>query len=165
MERSLFDPVAKTLTITEGFRKKMQDMESEEFQYYSKMVESVPGLKVLNRTHKTPRTYTTKDGQKFGCNPGKNLKYKNMETFIAGLPNSKQYMEEYKFLKERAAIVQTSRHNVVKKWFLAQFPDFRKNPLLYVYQNPNVVSAEQFVTHIGTDYAAPALAATAGIVQ
>ena len=88
-----------------------------------------------------------------------------METFIAGLPNGKQYMEEYKFLKERAAIVQTSRHNVVKKWFLAQFPDFRKNPLLYVYQNPKVVSAEQFVTQIGADYAAPALAATAGIAQ
>ena len=160
MERSNFDPMNKTLTITENFRKKMQDMESEEFQYYSKMIESVPGLKVLHRTHKTPRTYTTKDGQKFGCNPGKNLKYENMETFIAGLPNGKQYMEEYKFLKERAAIVQTSRHNLVKKWFLAQFPNFRTNPLLYIYQTPEVVSAEQFVTQIGSDHTAPALAAT-----
>lgn len=88
-----------------------------------------------------------------------------MENFIAGLPNSEQYMKEYTFLKERAAVVQTSRHNIVKKWFLAQFPNFRTNPLLYIYQTPKVVSAEEFVAQIGADYAAPALPATAGIVQ
>ena len=164
MERSKFDPVSRTLMITEGFRKRMQDVESEEFLYYSKMMATIPGLKVIHRTHKTPRTYTTKEGETFNCNPGKNLKYKNMENFIAGLPNGDEYMKEYKFLKECAAVIQTSRHNLVKKWFLAQFPDFRKNPLLYVYQTPNVVSSEQFLTQIGADCAAPALAA-AGIAQ
>ena len=74
-------------------------------------------------------------------------------------------MKEYKFLKERAAVVQTSRHNLVKKWFLAQFPNFRTNPLFYIYQTPEVVSAEQFVMQIGTDHAVPALAATTGVVQ
>ena len=165
MERSKFEPVSKTLVITEAFQKKMQDVTSEEFQYYSKLMNAIPDLKVVHRTHKTPRTYTTKEGETFHCNPSKNLKYVNMENFIAGLPNGEEYMKEYMFLKECAALVQTSRHNLVKKWFLAQFPNFRTNPLLYIYQTPEVVSAEQFVTQIGTDYAAPALAATAGVVQ
>ena len=165
MERSKFEPVSKTLVITEAFQKEMQDVTSEEFQYYSKLMNTIPDLKVIHRTHKSPRTYTTKDGQTFGCNPGKNLKYKNMENFIAGLPDGDAYMKEYKFLKECAAIVQTSRHNLVKNWFLAQFPNFRTNPLLYIYQTPKVVSAEQFIAQVGADYVTPALAATAGVVQ
>lgn len=165
MERSKFEPVSKTLVITEAFQKKMQDVTSEEFQYYAKLMIAIPDLKVVNRTHKTPRTYTTKEGETFHCNPSKNLKYANMENFIAGLPNGERYMKEYKFLKERAAVVQTSRHNLVKKWFLAQFPNFRTNPLFYIYQTPEVVSAEQFATQIGNNHAVPALAATTGVVQ
>lgn len=165
MERSKFEPVSKTLVITEAFQKKMQDVTSEEFQYYSKLINVIPDLKVIQRTHKTPRTYTTKEGETFNCNPSKNLKYKNMENFIVGLPNGEQYMKEYKFLKECAAVVQTSRHNLVKKWFLAQFPNFRTNPLIYIYQSPEVVSAEQFVAQISGDYAVPVAAVTAGIAQ
>lgn len=165
MERSKFEPVSKTLVITEAFQKKMQDVTSEEFRYYTKLMDAIPDLKIVNRTHKTPRTYTTKDGATFHCNPSKNLKYVNMENFIAGLPNGEEYMKEYMFLKECAALVQTSRHNLVKKWFLAQFPNFRTNPLVYIYQSPEVVSAEQFVAQISGDYVAPAVAATAGVVQ
>lgn len=156
MERSKFDPVSRTLTITEAFQKNMQDAESKEFLYYSKLMDTIPDLKVIHRTHKTPRKYTTKEGETFNCNPSKNLKYKNMENFIAGLPNGEQYMKEYKFLKERAAVVQTSRHNLVKKWFLTQFPDFRTNPLVYICQAPEVIGAEQFVTETGTNCAVTA---------
>lgn len=95
MERSKFEPVSKTLVITEAFQKKMQDVTSVEFLYYSKLMDAIPDLKVVNRTHKTPRTYTTKEGETFHCNPSKNLKYKNMENFITGLPNGEQYMKEY----------------------------------------------------------------------
>lgn len=164
MERSIFDPVSKTLTITEGFQKKMQDVESKEFQYYSKMMASIPGLKVVHRTHKTPRSYTTKDGQVFACNPGKNLKYQNMENFIAGLPNAEQYMREYNFLRECAADLQTSRHNLVKKWFLAQFPNFRTNPLVYLNQVPTPINAKEFVAGFATDCVV-GQSATAGVVQ
>ena len=164
MERSVFDPVSKTLTITEGFQKKMQDIESEEFQYYSKMMATISGLKVIHRTHKTPRSYTTKDGQVFSCNPGKNLKYQNMENFIAGLPNSEQYMREYNFLREYAADLQTSRHNLVKKWFLAQFPNFRSNPLVYLNQVPTPINAKEFVAGLAADCVV-GQSATAGVVQ
>ena len=34
-----------------------------------------------------------------------------------------------------------------------------------IYQTPEVVSAEQFVTQIGTDHAVPALTVTTDVVQ
>ena len=144
MERSKFEPVSKTLVITEAFQKKMQDVTSEEFQYYAKLMIAIPNLKVVNRTHKTPRTYTTKEGETFHCNPSKNLKYANMENFIAGLPNSTQDMHEYNFLKKHASVVQTSRYKLVKDWFVTQFPEFRTNPLAYILNAPAPVDAKQF---------------------
>lgn len=41
MERSKFEPVSKTLVITEAFQKEMQDVTSEEFQYYSKLMNTI----------------------------------------------------------------------------------------------------------------------------
>lgn len=151
MERSYFSAVSRTLTVTEAFVKNLQDIDSDEFKYYARLMETIPGLQVVRRTHKSPRTYTTKEGETFNCNPGKNLSYENMENFIAGLPTSAQYMKEYKFLKERAGKVQTSRHNLVKKWFLAQFPAFRTNPLTYIYHAPTPINAEQFAAKISAE--------------
>ena len=153
MERSKFEPVSRTLIITEAFLKKMQNPESDEFMYYSRMMENIPGLKIVQRTHKTPKSYTTKEGQTFSCNPGKNLTYKNMENFIAGLPMSEQYMKEYSFLREYAGSLQTSRHNLVKNWFLAQFPDFRTNPLVYIHTAPTPIKAKEFAAGITADCA------------
>ena len=147
MERCSFNAVNRTLTITEAFRAKMQDMESDEFKYYSRMMADIPGLHIVQRTHRTPAKYTTKNGETFSCNPNKNLKYKNMEAFISGLPNSSQYMKEYRFLKERAAIVQTSRYKLVRDWFVAQFPEFRTNPLAYIFNAPTPIDAESFVAN------------------
>lgn len=144
MEYCKFDAVSRTLTISEGFRKEMQNMESSEFRYYSEMVATIPGLQVIQRTHRSPRKYTTKSGETFNCNPGKNLKYENMENFIAGLPNSSQYMHEYNFLKKHASVVQTSRYKLVKDWFVTQFPEFRTNPLAYILNAPAPVDAKQF---------------------
>lgn len=78
---------------------------------------------------------------------------------------SEQYMKEYKFLKECAAVVQTSCHNIVKNWFLAQFPDFRTNPLVYIYQTPEAINAEQFVAQLGSEHSTPVLPANAGVIQ
>ena len=150
MEYCKFDAVSKTLTISEGFRKKMQNMESNEFHYYSEMMATIPGLQVVQRTHRSPRKYTTKSGETFNCNPGKNLKYENMENFIAGLPNSSQYMREYNFLKKHASVVQTSRYKLVKDWFVTQFPEFRTNPLVYVLNIPVPVDAKQFAANAAT---------------
>ena len=46
----LYCPCSRTLIITEAFLKKMQNPESDEFKYYSRMMENIPGLKIVQRT-------------------------------------------------------------------------------------------------------------------
>ena len=100
-------------------------------------------MEIIRKTHKTPSKYQTKTGEKFSCNQFKNLTYKNMETFIMGLPSAEAYMEEYLFLKNYAAEVQTNGYTIIRRWFVAQFPDFRKNPIVYLTNQPAVVSAAE----------------------
>ena len=97
-------------------------------------------MKIINRTHATPRKYVSKStGETFNCNQFKNLKYENMEGFINGLSNSEDYMKPYLFLKNCGSLPLTSRYTAVRRWFVAQFPDFRKNPLFYLYNNVPVI--------------------------
>lgn len=146
MERYTLDVVSKTLIITEKFSKKLQDPDSDEFVLYSKLMETIPSLTVSRRTHTTPRRYTSQStGEKFNCNQFKNLTYKNMETFMDGLPNSSQYRKEYDFLRDYAVSIQTNGYALVRKWFVAQFPYFRKNPLFYVYNTPELISGTEFI--------------------
>ena len=144
MERYTFNPVTKTLVITAAFAKAMQNIESAEYALYSQLMADIPNLEVIRKTHASPKKCVSKStGEKFKCNQFKNLTYKNMETFIMGLPAAEAYMEEYLFLKNYAAEVQTNGYTIIRRWFVAQFPDFRKNPLTYLTTQPDVVSAAE----------------------
>lgn len=144
MERYTFNPVAKTLVITAAFAKAMQDINSAEYALYTQLMADIPNLEVICKTHASPKKCVSKStGEKFNCNQFKNLTYKNMETFIMGLPAAEAYMEEYLFLKNYAAEVQTNGYTIIRRWFVAQFPDFRKNPLAYLTNQPDVVSAAE----------------------
>jgi len=144
MERYTFNPVAKTLVITSAFAKALQDIESDEYALYTQLMTDIPGLSVVRKTHASPKKCVSKStGETFKCNQFKNLTYKNMETFIMGLPAAEAYMEEYLFLKNYAAEVQTNGYTIIRRWFVAQFPDFRKNPLTYLTTQPDVVSAAE----------------------
>lgn len=144
MERYTFNPVTKTLVITAAFAKAMQNIESAEYALYSQLMADIPNLEVISKTHASPKKCVSKStGEKFKCNQFKNLTYKNMETFIMGLPTAEAYMEEYLFLKNYAAEVQTNGYTIIRRWFVAQFPDFRKNPLTYLTTQPDVVSAAE----------------------
>ena len=145
MERYTFNPVAKTLVITAAFAKAMQDIESKEYALYSQLMADIPNLEVIRKTHKTPSKYQTKTGEMFNCNQFKNLTYKNMESFINGLPNSQDYLPAYNFLKNCGGLPQTSCYTAVRKWFVAQFPEFRKNPLFYLYNAVKVVDIAPFI--------------------
>ena len=146
MERYKFDAASKTLTITAGYAKKLNDMDSYEFKHYNAMMEAIPGLVVVNRSHRAPSKCTsTATGEKFKCNQFKNLTYDNMERFIEALPHGKVYRQEYNFLRYYAACIQTNRYKLVRMWFVAQFPHFRKNPLFYVYNTPTVVKASEVI--------------------
>ena len=154
MEKFSFDVVSQTLTITAKFAAMMNNPESEEYKLVAKFRNDFPNLRIAKRTHKSATHYTTKSGEKFNCNQFKNLTYKNMETFIMGLPAAEAYMNEYLFLKNYAAEVQTNGYTIIRRWFVAQFPDFRKNPLAYLTNQPAVVSgaevADQYEAEMAT---------------
>ena len=137
------DFVANTITITAAFAKAMNDPTSAEYKIIAQIRKDFPEMEIIRKTHKTPSKYQTKTGEKFNCNQFKNLTYKNMETFIMGLPAAEAYMEEYLFLKNYAAEVQTNGYTIIRRWFMAQFPDFRKNPIVYLTNQPAVVSAAE----------------------
>lgn len=152
MERYKFDAASKTLTITAGYAKKMQDMESDEFKHYNAMMQAIPGLTIVNRSHRSPSKCTSKStGETFKCNQFKNLKYENMERFMSSLPNCEAYFAEYNFLREYASPVQTNGYALVRRWFIAQFPHFRKNPLFYVYNTPPLLPAADVIAEIEAD--------------
>ncbi len=137
---------AKTLTITKAFEDAVSKGEGEAYDLYTKFMRDIPGLTIIRKTHATPTKYTSKStGETFTCNQFKNLKYKNMEGFINGLPNNKEYLKAYNFLKNCGSLPQTSRHTAVRKWFVAQFPEFRKNPLFYLYNEVKVVDIAPYI--------------------
>lgn len=135
------DFTASTITITADFAKKMNDPTSAEYKTISQIKKDFPQMKIINRTHATPRKYVSKStGEKFNCNQFKNLTYENMETFISGLPNAEQYMTAFNFLKDCGSLPLTSRYTAVRRWFVDQFPEFRKNPLFYLYNEVSVIN-------------------------
>ena len=148
------DFAANTITITADFAKAMNNPTSAEYQIVAQVRKDFPEMRIIRKPHKTPSKYQTKTGEKFNCNQFKNLTYKNMETFIMGLPAAEAYMEEYLFLKNYAAEVQTNGYTIIRRWFVAQFPDFRKNPLAYLTTQPAVVSgaevADQYEAEMAT---------------
>ena len=139
------DVVSKTLTISKAFADAIANPTSAEYKLYTRLMKEIPGLTVVRKTHRTPTSYTSSRGEKFSCNQFKNLKYENMERFMAALPDNEAYFEQYSFLRYSAACVQTNRYALVRDWFIAQFPEFRKNPLFYLYNKPILVRAAEVI--------------------
>ena len=153
MEKFVFDVVSQTLTITAKFAKMMNDTTSDEYKLVQRFRKDFPNLTIAKKTHKSATSYTTKSGEKFNCNQFKNLTYDRMEKFIAALPKNEGYLREYLFVKNFASAIQHNGYALVRKWFVAQFPEFRKNPLFYLYNSPELVSGAAFLEE---ETAAPA---------
>ena len=153
MEKFSFDVVSQTLTITAKFAKMMNDTTSDEYKLVQRFRKDFPNLTIAKKTHKSATSYTTKSGEKFNCNQFKNLTYDRMEKFIAALPKNEGYLREYLFVKNYASAIQHNGYTLVRKWFVAQFPEFRKNPLFYLYNTPELVSGFTFLEE---ETAAPA---------
>ena len=145
MEKFVFDVISQTLTITSKFAKMMNDPQSDEYKLVQQFRKDFPNLTIAKKTHKSATHYTTKSGEKFNCNQFKNLTYDRMEKFIKALPKSESYLREYTFVKDFASAIQTNGYTLVRKWFVAQFPEFRKNPLFYLYNTPELVSGFAFL--------------------
>lgn len=145
MEKFSFDVVSQTLTITAKFSKMMNNPESDEYKLVTKFRKDFPNLTIAKKTHKSATNYTTKSGERFNCNQFKNLTYDRMEKFIKSLPKSEGYLREYTFVKDFASAIQHNGYTLVRKWFVAQFPEFRKNPLFYLNHSPALVSGAAFL--------------------
>ena len=145
MEKFAFDVISQTLTITAQFAKMMNDPESDEYKLVMRFRQDFPNLTITKKTHKSATHCTTKSGEKFNCNQFKNLTYDRMEKFISALPKSESYLREYSFVKDFASAIQTNGYTLVRKWFVAQFPEFRKNPLFYLSHSPELVSGIRFL--------------------
>ena len=124
MNKGLFkvDFTDRTIIITAECAEKMNDPNSAKYKTIRQLCADFPAMKIVKRTHRTPRKYVSKStGEKFNCNQFKNLTYENMETFISGLPNAEQYMTAFNFLKDCGSLPLTSRYTAVRRWFVDQF--------------------------------------------
>ncbi len=144
MEKFVFDVVSKTLTITSRFAKKLDDPENEEYKHVLKLQKDFPGLQIIQRTHKTPSGYKAKSGENFKRNQYKDITYERMERFMGALPNSQAYLVEYHKIRAFGEAARRNGYPIVRDWFLAQFPQFRKNPLIYIDNSPAVLPAPDF---------------------
>ena len=133
---------AKTLTITKAFEEAWLDPESEEYKLYQRLMQEIPGLRVQRKTHDRPKKYITKQGEEFKHNPFNGLTEDNMEAFIEALSDHEAYEKQYKRAKEMAASFGMRPYTLARKWFLVQFPEYRKNPLLYLKKHPDVVDVK-----------------------
>ena len=139
------DFASKTITMTAEFEKAMSDPNSCAYQTIQKLCADFPSMRIVRRTHRTPARYTSKQGDVSACNPYKNLTYEKMEQFISALPNSTEYRRQYDFLKTYASGIQTNGYSIVRNWFVAQFPLYRKEPLFYLSGEHMVLSAADFL--------------------
>lgn len=153
MEKFKFDVVSQTLTITAKFNEQMANPMSKEYKLVMQFRADFPNLTIVRKTHKTPSHYTTKSGEKFNCNQFKNLTYDRMEKFISALPQNVEYMSEYTVVKNFATSVKGNGYPLVREWFMTQFPEFRKNPLFYLNNTPQIVKASTFMAENTKDAA------------
>lgn len=149
MENYKFDFTTKTLTITKAFADKAEkDPESDENKVILRFKNDFPDLRIKYRTHKTPKKYHTKSGEVYNCNQYKNLTYKKMERFMDALPEGEskdKVIEAYNYLRYGAGLVQTKTYKIVREWFVAQFPEYRKNPLFYLYNEVVIIDFNAFI--------------------
>lgn len=148
MERYKMDFTTKTLIITKAFDEKAQNPFTAEGKILMKFQKDFPDLKIRLRTHKTPKKYHTKSGEVYNCNQYKNLSYNKMERFINALPEGEskdKVIEAYNYLRYSAGLVQTSTYKAVREWFVAQFPEYRKDPLFYLYNEVVIIDFNAFI--------------------
>lgn len=142
------DFAKKTVVVTAAFASKAYDPESDEYKILKRLQQDFPDMKIERKTHRTPAKYTTKQGEEFSHNQFKNLTYERMEKFMSYIPGGAAYLKEYESIKNFATDLNGNGYPIVSKWFVAQFPNFRKDPMFYVYNTPTLIPAAQVIEEI-----------------
>lgn len=149
MEKYKIDLVNNTLIITAAFEEELQNPKSAEYKLFTKLQQDIPGLTVTRRTHKSPTKYHTASGEVLHCNQYKNLTYENMEQFMSGLRQKDELFTVYNYIKDHASLPQRSRYTAVRRWFAAQFPNFRKNSIFYYNKDITIITdIEPLITQV-----------------
>ena len=141
------DIVTKTLTISRDFANAIADPSSEEYKLYMKLMNDIPNLQVVRKTHKTPVKYKTKSGEVFrNRNQFKNLTYERMEAFI-NVFRDKELENNYQTIKLFAEVSSKNGngYKIVRDWFLETFPKYRTNPAYYLRNGYNIASISAFL--------------------
>ena len=148
MEKYKMDFSTMTLTITKAFEDKAAKPFTAENKILVKFQKDFPNLTIVRKTHRSPAKYRSKSGDVYSCNQFKNLTYENMERFMDTLPEGESREEvkkAYIFLRYDAGLVQTSTYRIVREWFVQQFPEYRKDPLFYLYNEVVIINLKPFL--------------------
>lgn len=139
------DFTSMTLIMTADFADQAYIPTTDEYEILTRLKKDFPGLKVERKTHRTPAKYKTKSGEEYTHNQFKNLTYKRMEKFLSRIPNGAVYQKEYEWVKAFATDLNGNGYPIVRKWFVEQFPHFRKDPLFYLNNSPLVLHGQKFI--------------------
>ena len=134
-----FDFTSKILTITKAFAEKASNPNSDEYELIRRFQQDIPNLIIKQKTHRTPSSYHNSNGVKTKHNQFKGLSVERMEKFINALPNNDKFLTPFNFLKAQAS------YSVLAQWFMAQFPDYRKNPLFYLTNDVAVINYDDYI--------------------
>ena len=139
------DFTTMTLIMTADFADQAYIPTTDEYEILTRLKKDFPDLKVERKTHRTPAKYTTKQGEEYTHNQFKDLTYKRMEKFLSRIPNGAVYQKEYEWVKAFATDLNGNGYPIVRKWFVEQFPHFRKDPLFYLNNSPLVLHGQKFI--------------------
>lgn len=130
----IYNPCENSITITKAFAEALQNPNSEEYKIFRAIKADNPTIIVRQRTHKTKSDHVNKN---------KNLSYENMRAFIELLPEAEDYMAAFNTVRAMAEATSLSPYSMVSKWFVEQFPLYRKDPMVYLYDEVTVIAPEQ----------------------
>ena len=147
MENYKFNAITRTLVMSAAFARAVSDTRSAEYKLFVRMQKAIPDLKVERKTHASPTSYKDKNGKKTSYYPTKGLSYEKMEKFMNALPEGEKYLNEYKALRS-VSVLCPSAYASVRRWFEAQFPKYRENPLFYVRNSVEVIDYAAFLEEV-----------------
>lgn len=108
---------ANTITISKSFALAASDPTKPECETLSKLQAAYPGMRIVQRTHRSPSK----------ANVNKGLTYNRMEGYINLHENAAELLIKFNAVKKIAA-EQKNPYLFIKSWFIQQFPDYGKLP-------------------------------------
>ncbi len=111
------DFVNNTLTMSKAFEDALNNPSSEEYKLVQQIRADFPSMQIVRKTRRAPKN----------CRPTKRLTYANMEIYMSVFKNADELLAQFEIVKKRS-VGQNSPYGYVRKWFEAQFPNYKELP-------------------------------------